>query len=215
MIIFAAVFGRLAHMPSDGVPYAAFAYAGLLPWTYFANAVGTSAGSVVGSSSLVTKVYFPRMIIPGAAILAALLDFFIAFGLLFVLMAWYHLPVRPGILLLPALMLLETALALGVGMFFAALTVRFRDVRHALPFLIQVWMLVTPIVFPTSIVPGRWRQLLAMNPLMGIVENFRAALFGTPFHWGELAVSAALTAFILVYAAYSFRRLERTFADTI
>ena len=215
MIIFALFFGRLGHMPSDGVPYAAFTYAGLLSWTYFANAVSTSAASVVGSSSLVTKVYFPRMIIPGAAVLAALLDFFIGFGVMAVLLIWFQVPLRSSLAMLPLLIALETAFALAVGMFFAALTVKYRDVRHALPFLIQVWMFVTPIIFPSSIVPPRWRMLLALNPLLGIVENFRAAMFGLPFHWGELTVSAVLAAATLVYSAYSFRRLERTFADTI
>jgi lipopolysaccharide transport system permease protein len=215
MIVFTLFFGRLAKMPSDGVPYAIFAYAGLLPWTYFANAVGNSAASVVGSSSLVTKVYFPRMIIPGAAVLAALVDFVIAFGLLAVLMAWYRIPIHSSLVMLPLLIVLETTLALGVGMFFSALTVKYRDVRHALPFLLQIWMFVTPIIFPSSIVPPRWRLILALNPLMGVVENFRAALFGQPFHWKELAFSTAMALLLLVFAAYSFRRMERTFADSI
>lgn len=215
MLLFTLVFGKLIGLPSDGVPYAVFAYAGLLPWTYFANAVGNSATSVIASSSLVTKVYFPRMIIPAAAVLAALLDFLIACVLLGVLMAWYRLPPQSGLVMLPILTALATILALGVGMFSAALTVRYRDVRHALPFLIQFWMFATPIIFPASIVPERWRWALAMNPLTGIIENFRAALFGRPFAWAALAFSTAVALAVVVYAAYSFRRLERTFADVI
>lgn len=215
MIVFTLFFGRLAKMPSDGVPYAVFAYAGLLPWTYFANAVTTSAGSVIGSSNLVTKVYFPRMIIPAAAVLAALVDFVLAFLLLIVLVAWYRMPVHLSVVMLLPLVVLETVLALAFGLFFAGLTVKYRDVRHALPFLIQVWMFITPIIFPSSIVPPKWRLILALNPLMGVIENFKAALFGHPFHWGELAFSTGAAVVLLVYAAYSFRRLERTFADTI
>jgi lipopolysaccharide transport system permease protein len=215
MIVFTLFFGRLAKMPSDGVPYAVFAYAGLLPWTYFANAVSTSAGSVIGSSNLVTKVYFPRMIIPAAAVLAALVDFVLAFLLLIVLIAWYRMPVHLSVVTLLPLVVLETVLALAFGLLFAGLTVKYRDVRHALPFLIQVWMFVTPIIFPSSIVPPRWRLVLALNPLMGVIENFKAALFGQPLHWGELAFSTGAAMVLLVYAAYAFRRLERTFADTI
>jgi lipopolysaccharide transport system permease protein len=215
MIVFTLFFGRLAAMPSDGVPYAAFALAGLLPWTYLANAVGNSATSVVGSASLVTKVYFPRMIIPAAAVFAALLDFLIAFAVLGTLLAWYRIPLQSGMLMVPVLVVMTTVLALGVGMLCAGLTVRYRDVRHALPVLIQFWMFATPIVFPASLVPERWRWALALNPLTGIIENFRAALFGRPFAWGALAFSAAIACVLLVNAAYSFRRLERTFADTI
>ena len=215
MIIFTVLFGRLAAMPSDGIPYAAFAFAGLLPWTYIANAIGNSASSVVGSASLVTKVYFPRMIIPGAAVLAALVDFVIAFGVLGALLAWYRIPMRMSLLIVPVLVAISTVLALGLGMLFAGLTVKYRDVRHVLPVLIQFWMFATPIIFPSSIVPDRWRWLLVLNPLTGIIENFRSALFGRPFTWGALGVSAVVACSVLVYGAYSFRRLERTFADTI
>ena len=215
MIIFTLFFGKLAGIPSDGVPYAVFAYAGLLPWTYFSNAVANSAVSIVGSSSLITKVYFPRMIIPGSAALAALFDFFIASSLLAALMMWYRLPMQAGILMLPPLIVLVTILALGVGMLFAGLTVRYRDIRYALPFAIQVWMFATPVIFPSSMVPLRWRWALAINPLTGVIEGFRSALFGKPFNWGALAVCASIAFALLVYAAYSFRRLERTFADTI
>lgn len=215
MIIFTLFFGKLAGIPSEGVPYAVFAYAGLLPWTYFANAVTSSASSIVGSSSLITKVYFPRMIIPGSAVVAALFDFFIACSLLGVLMLWYRLPMHASILMLLPLIVLVTILALGVGMFFSGLTVKYRDIRYALPFAIQIWMFATPVIFPSSMVPATWRWALALNPLTGVIEGFRSALFGKPFNWGALAISAFVAVALLVYAAYSFRRLERTFADTI
>jgi lipopolysaccharide transport system permease protein len=215
MIIFTLFFGKLAHMPSDGIPYAVFAYAGLLPWTYFANAVGSSATSIVGSSNLITKVYFPRMIIPGSAVLSALVDFFMAFTLLGVLMLWYRLPIHAGVFMLPFLILLVTALALGVGMLFAGLTVKYRDVRYTLPFVVQFWMFATPVIYPASLVPPKWRWALAINPLTGVIEGFRAALFGRPLDWGSLGASIAIAVALLISAAYLFQRMERTFADTI
>lgn len=214
MLIFTLVFGRLVDVPADG-PYPLFAFAGLLPWTFFANAVTNSASSVVASANLITKVYFPRMIIPGAATLAALMDFLIGLGVLALLMIWYGVPPHATLALIPLLVALTTILALGVGMFLAALTVQFRDVRYALPFLIQFWMFATPIIFPSRIVPVGWRWALTLNPMAGIIENFRAALFGRAIAWSSLAVSAAMAAAILAYAAYSFRRFERKFADLI
>lgn len=214
MLIFTLVFGRLVDVPADG-PYPLFAFAGLLPWTFFANAVTNSASSVVTSANLVTKVYFPRMIIPGSATLAALMDFVIGLGVLAVLMAWYRVPPHATLLVLPLLVALTTILALGVGMFFAALTVQYRDVRYALPFLIQFWMFATPIIFPSRIVPAHWQWAITLNPMAGIIENFRAGLFGRPIDWGALALSAAMAAGILAYAAFSFRRFERKFADLI
>jgi lipopolysaccharide transport system permease protein len=214
MLIFTLVFGRLIDVPADG-PYPLFAFAGLLPWTFFANAVTNSASSVVTSANLITKVYFPRMIIPGAATLAALLDFAIGLGVLAVLMAWYAVPPHATLVLLPVLVALTTILALGVGMFLAALTVQYRDVRYALPFLIQFWMFATPIIFPSRLVPEGWRWALTLNPMAGIIENFRASLFGRPIDWSALAFSAAAAAAILGCAAFSFRRFERKFADVI
>jgi lipopolysaccharide transport system permease protein len=214
MLIFTLVFGRLVDVPADG-PYPLFAFAGLLPWTFFANAVTNSASSVVTSANLITKVYFPRMIIPGAATLAALMDFVIGVGVLVLLMIWYGVSPHATLAVIPLLVALTTILALGVGMFLAALTVQFRDVRYALPFLIQFWMFATPIIFPSRIVPDGWRWALTLNPMAGIIENFRAALFGRAIAWSSLAVSAAMAVAILAYAAYSFRRFERKFADLI
>lgn len=215
MLIFTLFFGRLAKVPSDGIPYSVFAYAGLLPWTYFASAVGNSSNSIVGSSNLISRVYFPRMIIPGSAVLAALVDFLIAFVLLAVLMVWHRIPVTFSTLMLVPLVILLTVVALGIGMLFSGWTVKFRDIRFALPFLVQLWMFATPVIYPASLVPEKWRWVLGLNPITGIVEGFRSALFGRPFAWGFMAYSTVFAIVILVYAAYSFRRLERLFADLI
>jgi lipopolysaccharide transport system permease protein len=215
MAVFAVFFGRLAGMPSDGIPYPAFALAGLLPWTFFASAVTNSAASVVGSASLVTKVYFPRMIIPASAVLTALVDLAAASAALAGLIVWYQIPLRASLFMLPVLVAVLTMLALGVGMLSAGLTVRYRDVKYALPMLIQFWMFATPIIFPSSLVPERWRFVLGLNPLTGIIENFRSAVFGRPFVWDALILSIVIAGAVLVCAAYVFRRLERTFADAI
>lgn len=215
MLIFTLFFGRLAKMPSDGIPYSIFAYSALLPWTYFAAAVSNSSNSVVGSSNLITRVYFPRMIIPASAVLAALVDFAIAFVLLGCLMVWHHIPPTLSVLMLLPLIALVTLLSLGLGMLLAGLTVKYRDFRYAMPFLIQLWMFATPVIYPASLVPAKWRWVLALNPLTGIIEGFRSSLFARPFDWGSLAFSAVFTIFMLIYAAYSFRRQERIFADLI
>jgi len=215
MLIFTLFFGRLGGMPSDGVPYSMFAYAGLLPWTFFSNALAGSGNSLIGSASLITKVYFPRMMIPGAAVGAGLVDFAVGFGLLVVLMAYHGIVPGAQILLLPFLVVLTTVLALGVGLWMSALNVKYRDIRYALPFLIQLWMFASPIIYPASIVPARWRWVLALNPLTGILEGFRASLFAHPINWASLGLSTPLSLAILTYAAYDFRRVERTFADTI
>lgn len=215
-LIFTLFFGKLAGIPSDGVAYPVFAYAGLLPWTFFSNAVTNSGNSLVGSSNLITKVYFPRMIIPGAAVAAGLVDFAIAFVILIGMMIYYGVAVTWSILMLPVLIALVTLLALGVGMWMSALNVKYRDIRFALPFLVQLWMFASPIIYPSSLVPQKWRWLLALNPLTGVIEGFRSALFARqPFNWTALASSAALTLALLVYSAYSFRRMEKTFADIV
>jgi lipopolysaccharide transport system permease protein len=215
MLVFTLFFGKLAKVPSDGIPYSVFAYAGLLPWTYFASAIGNSSNSIVGSSNLISRVYFPRMIIPASAVLAALVDFLIAFILLAGLMIWHRIPVTVSTLMLLPLVGILTILSLAIGMTFAGWTVKYRDIRFALPFLVQLWMFATPVIYPASLVPQKWRWVLGLNPITGIVEGFRSALFGRPFAWGFLAYSVAFALVMLVYSAYSFRRLERLFADLI
>jgi len=215
MLVTSLFFGKLAKMPSDGIPYPIFAYAGLLPWTFFSNAVTSSGNSLVGNSNLVTKVYFPRMIIPIATVAAGLLDFIIAFGLLIVLMFYYQVALSVNLLMLPVLLVLTSVSAIGVGMWMSALNVKYRDIRYVLPFLIQLGLFVTPIFYPLSLVPEKWRWLLALNPLAGQIEAYRAAFFGLPFDWFALGVSAVVTVGVLIYAAYNFRRMEKSFADVI
>jgi lipopolysaccharide transport system permease protein len=215
MLIFTLFFGRLAGLPSDGIPYPLFAYAGLLPWIFFSNAVTNSGNSLVGSSNLITKVYFPRMIIPGAAVTAGLVDFGIAFVILAMLMAHYGISVTAEILMLPGLVAMTMVLALGVGMWMSALNVKYRDVRHALPFLIQLWMFATPIVYPSSLIPAKWRWVLAINPLAGIIEGYRSSLFGRNMDWRMLGISGVITVALLVCSAYAFRRMEKGFADLV
>ncbi|MBA3785386.1 MAG: ABC transporter permease [Acidobacteria bacterium] len=215
MLIFTLFFGKLAGMPSDGIPYPIFAYAGLLPWTFFSNAVTNSGNSLVGNSNLITKIYFPRMIIPMASVASGLLDFVIAFGLLVVLMFYYGVGLSINLLMLPVLLVLTSLLAIGVGMWMSALNVKYRDVRYALPFLVQLGMFASPIIYPLSLVPEKWRWLMALNPLAGQIEAYRSAFFGKPFDWLSLGVSAVLTFAVLIYSAYNFRRMEKSFADII
>jgi lipopolysaccharide transport system permease protein len=215
MIIFTLFFGRLAGVPSDNIPYPVFVYAGLLLWTFFSNAFASSGNSLVGSQNLLTKVYFPRIIIPAASVGAGLIDLAIAFVVLIGLMLYYGIAVTSAVMLVPVIIVLLTLLALGVGMWASALNVKYRDVRFALPFLIQLWMFVSPIIYPSSFLPLKWRWLLKLNPLTGLIDNFRAGLFGSRIEWTSLAISTAITFAILVYAAYAFKRMERTFADIV
>jgi lipopolysaccharide transport system permease protein len=215
MLIFTLFFGKLAGMPSDGIPYPIFAYAGLLPWTFFSNAVTNSGNSLVGNSNLITKIYFPRMIIPMASVASGLLDFVIAFGLLVVLMFYYGVGLSINLLMLPVLLVLTSFLAIGVGMWMSALNVKYRDIRYALPFLIQLGMFASPIIYPLSLVPEKWRWVMALNPLAGQIEAYRSAFFGKPFDWLSLGISAVLTFAVLIYSAYNFRRMEKSFADII
>lgn len=215
MVVFTLFFGKLAQMPSDGVPYAIFSYCALVPWTYFANALSSAGNSLVGSANLISKVYFPRLIIPGASVLAGTLDFGIAFSVLLGMMLYYGIAPSWGILLVPMLFLLTMGTVLGVGTWLSALNVKYRDVRYVIPFMIQLWMFVTPIVYPLSLVPERYRMLVALNPMAGIIEGYRAALLGRPFHWGALAMSAVLCVLLLLAGVFYFRTVERTFADVV
>ncbi len=213
--IFTIFFGRIAGIPSDNIPYPLFAFAGFLPWTFFSNAVTASGNSLVGSSHLITKVYFPRLVIPVAAVCAGLIDFLIAFAILVLMMIWYRTGFSPQLLMLIPLVFLTFMLSVGVGIFMSALNVKYRDIRFALPFLIQIWMFATPIVYPTSLVPEKWRLLLAINPLVGVIEGFRSALFGREFDWRLIGISFLASVIILAISVVIFRRMEREFADII
>lgn len=219
MLLFTLFFGKFAQLPSDKLPYPLFVYVALWPWTFFSNALTNASNSLVGSSNLLTKVYFPRLLMPGAAVLAGLADFACAGVVLFLLMIWYKVPVGVNLLMLPVLAGLTAGLALGVGVWLAAWHVKYRDVRYLIPFLIQFWMVATPIIYPASLAPARYRLLFALNPMTGIIEGYRAALLGklngAHFDWAALGISALFTLAVLVYAAYDFRRLESRFADLV
>jgi homopolymeric O-antigen transport system permease protein len=215
MLIFTLFFGKLARVPSDGVPYPLFAYAGLLPWTFFSNAITTSSNSVVNSANLITRVYFPRMIVPIAAIGASLVDFCLAFVVLIPLMIYYRTAVTWSLLMFPVLALLTTLLAVGVGLWLSAVNVKYRDVRFVVPFLMQLWMFLSPVIYPSSFLPPRLRQVLSLNPMTGLIESYRSSLFGVSFDWGSLGLSVLIILVLLVYASYTFRRMEKNFADLI
>jgi lipopolysaccharide transport system permease protein len=215
MLVFSLFFGRLAGVPSECLPYPLFAFAGLLPWVFFSNALANSGNSLVGSANLITKVYFPRLLVPGAAVGAGLVDLGIGFALLVPLMTYYGQGPSWSILLLPLLVVLLTLLALGIGLLTSALNVKYRDIRYALPFVIQLWMFVSPVIYPLSFVPAKWRWVMWLNPLAGIIEGFRAVLFGKSVEWALLGVAAALTLVLLALAAFVFRRMEKSFADVV
>jgi lipopolysaccharide transport system permease protein len=216
MLVFSIFFGRLAGVPSDGVPYPIFSFAALVPWTFFANALAQSADSLVGSASLVRKVYFPRLAIPVASVMGGVVDFVIAFAILLLMMVWYGIAPTSHIVWLPAFLLLAFVTALGVGLWLSALNVQFRDVRYVVPFVVQFWLFVTPIAYPSSLLSEPWKTVYGLNPMAGVVEGFRWALVGTNTPPGPmLAVSTAAAVVLMVGGAYYFRRMERTFADLI
>ena len=215
MLVFAAVFARFVPVAEGAMPYPLFAYAGLLLWTFFSASVSSGTNSLISNTSLVTKVYFPRAFIPAAAVGAGLVDFCVGAVLLVPLAAYYGARPSRGLLLLPVFVLLAAALALAVGMIVSALTVKYRDLRHALPFLLQLWMFASPVIYPAQAVPERWRWLLALNPLTGVLEGFRSALSGAPFEWGHILVPVVAAPALLALAYYVFRGQEDTFADVI
>ncbi len=215
MVVFSIFLGRFARMPSDGIPYPVFAYLGLLPWGYFSGSVQRSSASLVGNANLLTKVYFPRVLIPLSAILAALVDFMIAGAVLVIVMLAYGMvPAVSSLLFLP-LTAITGVLALGMGMWLAALNVQYRDIQHAAPFLIQIWMFATPIVYPYSIVPERYRLIYELNPMVGVIKGFRAAALGEPLDWPSLGVALAGGVVFLAAGFWQFRRMDRTFADLV
>lgn len=216
MLLFSFFFGRLAKVPSDGIPYPLFAFTALVPWMYFANSFGQASNSLVSNSSLVKKVYFPRLAIPVSKILSALLDFALGFALLIGMALYYGVHPTFRILWVLPFLLLAMITALGGGFWLSALNVRFRDVEHTLPFLVQIWLYATPIAYPSSLLPARLRPFYGINPMVGVVEGFRWALVGGKTTPGPmLAISAAASVVILITGAYYFRRLEKTFADIL
>jgi lipopolysaccharide transport system permease protein len=216
MVIFTIFLGRLAKVPSDGLPYPVFALSGLVPWTYFANAVTSSTESLTANANVVSKVYFPRLLVPFAALLSWLPDLAIASVLLVVLMLVYGIVPAATIVLLPVFAVFAVLAAASVGTWLSALNVSYRDVRYAVPFVIQLWLFATPVVYPASLVPERWRFLYGLNPMAGVVEGFRWALFGggSPM-WGLMGVSLAVTLALFVGGLFWFRRVEHRFSDVI
>jgi lipopolysaccharide transport system permease protein len=216
MVVFSLFFGKLANMPSDGVPYPVFSYAALVPWTYFAAAVSAGAASLVGSQNLISKVYFPRVLVPLAAVTTPLVDAAIALALVVVLMVWFGIVPAAAIVLLPLFAVLAIATALGAALWFAALNVEFRDVRYVLPFVVQFGLFVTPVAYPSSLVPEPWRALVFLNPMAAVVEGFRWTIAGTPAPDAQMVAGSVAAAVLLLASGYwHFIRTERTFADVI
>ncbi len=215
MVVFSIFFGRLAKIPSDGYPYPIFVYAALLPWVFFANAISSSASSVVGSANLISKVYFPRLIIPLASIGAGLIDFAIATLVLLLLMIFYGVGWSVNLLAAPVLVVAVLFTALGIGTFLSAPNVAYRDFRYVIPFLIQLWMFATPVVYPASLVPERWQWLLYLNPMAGLIEGFRSAFLGRPFDFEALGISFTVAVIVFLVGVAYFEKVERRFADII
>ena len=216
MLVFSLFFGRLARVPSDNLPYPVFAFAALVPWTLFANGLGSSANSLVGNAKLITKVYFPRLVIPVATVLAAVVDFALAFVVLLLMMLYYGIMPTANVLWLPGFLLLALATSLGVGLWLSALNVEFRDVRHVVPFVTQFWLFATPIAYPSSLLSEPWRTVYGLNPMVGVVEGFRWALLGADTAPGPVVAVSSLAALVLlVGGVFYFRRMEKTFADVV
>ena len=213
MVVFTIFFGRLAKLPSDGVPYPLFSLAALVPWTYFATAAANGSSSLVGSQHLIAKVYFPRVLVPLAAVLMPAVDLAIAFGMLLVLMAWYHVMPGAAVALLPLYAALGVCAAFAVTLWTSALSVRYRDARYVLPFVIQIWLFVTPVAYPASMVPERWRLVYAINPMATVVEGFRSALLGTAGPGSMAVVSVVVVAAALVAGGAYFRSVEGSIVD--
>jgi lipopolysaccharide transport system permease protein len=216
MVVFSIFFGRLAKMPSDGVPYPVFAYAALVPWTFFANGLSASADSVVSNANLIKKVYFPRLAVPISGVISGVVDFVLAFAVLLAMMLYFGIVPTWKVVWLPLFALLAVVTALGVGLWLSAMNAQYRDVRYAVPFLTQFWLFATPVAYPSSLLSEPWRTVYALNPMVGVVEGFRWALLGTATTPGSMMlVSATASLLILVTGAFYFRRMEKTFADVV
>lgn len=216
MIVFSIIFGGLAKLPSDGIPYPIFTFTALLPWQLFAYALSQSSNSLVGSQNLISKVYFPRLVVPFSSVLAGVVDFAIAFLVLVGMMAFYGIGLTPAALLLPLFVLLALASALAVGLWLSALNVQYRDIRYVVPFLTQFWMYATPIAYSSSLIPENWRWLYSLNPMTGVVEGFRWVILGkSSLDVLSLGISACVVVLLLVGGLYYFKRMEANFADII
>ena len=216
MLVFTLIFGRLAQLPSDGLPYPVCTFTALLPWQLFSGALTGSANSVVNSASLISKVYFPRLVIPIASVMATLVDFSISFGVLLGLMAWYGISLRLAVVVLPLLVMLALAIALAVGLWASALNVRYRDVRHVMPFVVQFWLLASPVAYSTSLITSpTWRAVYSLNPMVGVIEGFRWAVLGSTPPSVLVVPSIFVTGVLLATGLFFFRRTEASFADVI
>ena len=216
MVVFSLFFGRLGKIPSDGLPYPLFSFAALVPWTYFSHGLSQASNSLVGSANLIKKVYFPRLSIPIASVASGLIDFALAFLVLLGMMLYYGILPGVKVIVLPLLLLLTLVTSLGVSLWLSALNVHFRDVRHVIPFLTQLWLFATPIAYPSSLLSEPWRTVYSINPMVGVVEGFRWALLGTDTAPGPMIIVSSLAAVaILVSGVFYFRRLEKTFADVV
>ena len=216
MVVFSIFFGNLAKLSSDGVPYPIFSFAALVPWTLFANGLSQATGSLVGSSHLIKKVYFPRLIIPIAAVLAGVVDFLLAFAVLLVMMLFYGITPTINILWLPFFLVTTVVASLAVSLWFSALNVEFRDITYVIPFLTQIWLFATPIAYSSSLLSEPWRTIYGLNPMVGVVEGFRWALLGTNTQPGVMAIASIFASIVLLISgAFYFRRMEKTFADII
>jgi lipopolysaccharide transport system permease protein len=216
MLIFSIFFGKLAGMPSDGVPYPVFTYVALVPWTFFASGLTLSSNSLVANQALLRKVYFPRLVIPVAAVASGIIDFLIAFVVLVGMVLWFDITPTANIVWLPALFILALVTALGAGLWFSALNVLYRDIQYIVPFIAQVWLYSSPIVYPSSLIPEKWRAVYAINPMVGVVEGFRWALLDTNTAPGPMIIVSSLTAIaMLVGGLFFFRRMEKSFSDAV
>lgn len=215
MIIFTIIFGRLAGLPSDGYPYPVFVFVGLLPWTFFANSIGTIGGSVAGSAPLITKVYFPRLIIPLTSVGSGLVDFAVSTGVLLLLMLYYRVPWSANLGMVPLLVVGVVFTGLGVGALLSALTVAYRDFRYVIPFLVQTWLFATPVIYPGNLIPEGWRWALYLNPMSGWIDGFRAAFLGKGFDVVGLGISSAVATLLLLGGVFYFEKVQQGFADII
>ncbi len=216
MVVFSLFFGKLARVPSDGIPYPIFSYAALVPWSFFAHGLSESSNSLVGSANLIRKVYFPRLVVPISSVVSGVVDFLLALVVLLGMMLYFRIVPTANVVWLPLLLLLAFVTALGVGLWLSALNVQYRDVRYTIPFLVQAWMFATPIAYPSSLLDEPWRSVYGLNPMAGVVEGFRWALLGTETAPGPMILISSLAALLLLISgAFYFRRMEKTFADIV